>query len=176
LRQQGLQHLFIRRRGGLERQGEFLVVGPGEGQADGVQQITFEVGAEAVAQLLLQGGGQFVIAAAGQQHFVRQAGRQERVFLENGFAPADDIANGRVCEVILDVSLQLLPGFSLGVLQDGCIKTCGPAFRFVDGAASDEVLRQLFGIDAADGDGKKGSGYITAFWLIKSNLTPFCYM
>jgi hypothetical protein len=53
----------------------------------------------------------------------------------------------------LDIGLQFLLRLGLGILEQLRVETGRPAFRFVDGAAGDEVLRQLLGVDAADRNG-----------------------
>lgn len=84
---------------------------------------------------------------------IGQASGQERVVFDDGLAPADDIADRGVGQVVLDIGLQFLPGLGLGVGKDGRVKACRPAFRVTDRAAGDKALRQWLRVYAADGDG-----------------------
>ena len=152
-RQQGFQGLLVRFGGGLKRQGDLLVIDLGKGEADGVYHIAFNILIEAVADVLLQAHWQLVVARAGGDNGVGQRGRQHGEFLDDGLGPADDITYCGVLHLGLDVGLQFLLRLGLGVFQQLRVETGRPAFGFVDGAAGDEALRQLFGVDAADGNG-----------------------
>lgn len=163
-RQERQQGLFVGCGGRLERQRDFAVVDLGERQTDGSDQVAHDVFAEGPANRLLQLAGQFVVTAAGHLDGVRQSRRQHRVFFDDGFAAADDVAHRRIRHLVLDVVLQFLLSLGLGVLQDGRIEARRPAFGFVDGAAGDEALRQLFGIDAADTDRAQASQIVV--WLV----------
>jgi hypothetical protein len=151
-RQQGFQRLLVGFGGRPERQRDLPVVDLGEREADRIDQIAQNVLAEGPGDFLLQLARQLVVAAAGHDELVGQAGRQHWVFLDDGLTAADDVAHRGIGQMVLDVGFQLLLRLGLGILQDAGVKARGPAFAVVDGAASDEALRQLLGIDATDGD------------------------
>ena len=130
-----------------------MVVDVGKRKVDRIDHVAFDILAEAVTDMLLQTDRQFVVAGAGGDDAVGQAGRQHRECLDDGLGAAEHIADRGVLHLGFNISLQFLLRLGLGILEQLRVEAGRPAFRFVDGTAADEVLRQLLGIDAADGDG-----------------------
>jgi hypothetical protein len=153
LRQQRSQGLLVGGGSRFERQGQLLVVDVGKRKVDRIDHGAFDILAEAVTDMLLQAGRQFVVAGTGSDDAVGQRGRQHRECLDDGLGAADHVADRGVLHLGFDIGLQFLLRLGLGILEQLRVEAGRPAFRFVNGAAGDEGLRELLGIDAADRHG-----------------------